>query len=455
MQKQAKKTKENLRDERGITLVALVVTVIILLILGGITIGAINGDDGVISQTLNSKKQSDMQNGIEIIKAAITEAHTLKPNSKMQASDIKEALSGYDVEVSPRGNNYKITLNGTDYRILSDGEVIQYDYMKPTDIIYLKLYEDGTLIFSSKENTTYQDYYGNDVVVPKLVGTYSTSECWDNVFPNAEVKTVVFYDKIAPKTCLRMFYNCTNLTAIENIENLHMENSGDMASMFNGCSKIQNIDVKLFETGQVTDMSSVFRLCQNLKKINLNNFSTNKVKSMGSMFDACYVLENIDVSNFDTSQVTSMNRMFAECRKIEKLNLTNFNTSNVKNMGIMFYNCKNLTNIDVRSFDTSKATNMQYMFGYCSSLSELDISNFDTTLVTNFGNMFLSCNKLKRINTSDKFIVGNEATTTNMFYRCNSIVGGLGTTYDANYIDGTYAREDNPPDEPGYFTLKK
>ena len=37
--------------QRGITIIALVVTVIILLILAGITIGAITGNSSLISQT--------------------------------------------------------------------------------------------------------------------------------------------------------------------------------------------------------------------------------------------------------------------------------------------------------------------------------------------------------------------------------------------------------------------
>ena len=41
-----------------------------------------------------------------------------------------------------------------------------------------------------------------------------------------------------------------------------------------------------------------------------------------------------------------------------------------------------------------------------------------------------------------------------MFYRCNSLVGGQGTTYDPNHIDKAYAHIDGGPDNPGYFTKK-
>jgi hypothetical protein len=39
-----------------------------------------------------------------------------------------------------------------------------------------------------------------------------------------------------------------------------------------------------------------------------------------------------------------------------------------------------------------------------------------------------------------------------MFLDCTSLVGGAGTTYDANHVDVNYARIDGGTDAPGYFT---
>lgn len=41
-----------------------------------------------------------------------------------------------------------------------------------------------------------------------------------------------------------------------------------------------------------------------------------------------------------------------------------------------------------------------------------------------------------------------------MFYECNSLVGGAGTVYDGTKIDKTYARIDGGTSSPGYFTRK-
>lgn len=49
------KNKKKVKSENGITLIALIVTIIVLLILAGITIGAITGEDNIIDNTKFAK----------------------------------------------------------------------------------------------------------------------------------------------------------------------------------------------------------------------------------------------------------------------------------------------------------------------------------------------------------------------------------------------------------------
>lgn len=46
----------NLKNKRGITLIALVITIIILLILAGITIVALTGDNGLFARAQQAKE---------------------------------------------------------------------------------------------------------------------------------------------------------------------------------------------------------------------------------------------------------------------------------------------------------------------------------------------------------------------------------------------------------------
>ena len=58
---------KNLRENRGITLVALIVTIIILLILAGVTIALLNGENGILSKT----EKAATSYGVESIKEVV------------------------------------------------------------------------------------------------------------------------------------------------------------------------------------------------------------------------------------------------------------------------------------------------------------------------------------------------------------------------------------------------
>ena len=61
--------REILKKQKGITILALIVTVIILIILVGITISTISGDNGIITNTSKAKfttEVKDIQEQIEL-----------------------------------------------------------------------------------------------------------------------------------------------------------------------------------------------------------------------------------------------------------------------------------------------------------------------------------------------------------------------------------------------------
>ena len=65
------KSKQN----KGITLIALVITIIILLILAGVSIATITGDNGVLNKAAQAKEDNEFAAVKEAIKLAATE-HT-------------------------------------------------------------------------------------------------------------------------------------------------------------------------------------------------------------------------------------------------------------------------------------------------------------------------------------------------------------------------------------------
>ncbi|MBO4720137.1 MAG: BspA family leucine-rich repeat surface protein [Prevotella sp.] len=164
-------------------------------------------------------------------------------------------------------------------------------------------------------------------------------------------------------------------------------------------------------------------------------------------------IEGLEYLN--TSNTTDMEFMFFECQALEFLNLSSFNTAKVTNMHSMFWHCNVLTTLDLMSFNTAKVTDMRNMFDSCYKLTSLDLSSFDISKVTDMSYMFYGCSKLTTIYCNDDWSTSATLTSSQkMFYYCKALVGGKGTTYDAEVIDKTYARPDGGPEAPGYFTKR-
>ena len=100
--------------------------------------------------------------------------------------------------------------------------------------------------------------------------------------------------------------------------------------------------------------------------------------------------------------------------------------------------------------DGVRATSLANLFYDCDSLTTVDLSGLDTVQVTDVSCMFYSCDVLRTVFVGDTWSTENVVESTDMFSGCVIIAGGLGTTYDPNFVDVAYARVDSE-DAPGYF----
>ena len=98
-------------------------------------------------------------------------------------------------------------------------------------------------------------------------------------------------------------YPLPNLTSIEGLENLNTENARDMIYMFNGCKKLQTLDLSSFNIGNVTDMSYMFYGCKALTTICCNgDWSTSDARSE-DMFFGCESLVGGKGTPWDSSVI--------------------------------------------------------------------------------------------------------------------------------------------------------
>ena len=103
---------KNLQQNRGITLIALAITIIILLILAGITIGSITGNKGTISQTHQATADAQKQSIVEKIQADLLTEKTKTGKTPTKSELIKII----------KENGYAKEEPGTDSFISKDGE---------------------------------------------------------------------------------------------------------------------------------------------------------------------------------------------------------------------------------------------------------------------------------------------------------------------------------------------
>ena len=282
---------------------------------------------------------------------------------------------------------------------------------------------------------------------------------------------------IANPDSRNLFYKMEYVDEINNLSLLNTSLVTNMQSMFFGTGKnstIFTLDLgDSFDTSNVTNMQSMFSstgYSNTSFTLDLGDkFDTSNVTDMSYMFSSTGInstIFSLDLGDkFDTSNVTNMQSMFS-CTGHDSTIFTldlgeKFDTSNVTNMQSMFIETgysSTIFTLDLGDkFDTSNVTTMYEMFeatGYSNTSFTLDLGDkFDTSKVGNMSYMFQNFQGTT-IYAPSSFITGNGTFSTNMFYKCINLVGGAGTVYTPSHIDKKYARIDNPPDNPGYFTAR-
>ena len=149
--------KQKLKESKGITLIALVITIIILLILAGVTIATLTGDNGILKKAGDAKTQTEQAKEDENLKIAI--AGSYGTDGKLNLKDLKDNLENQGISYTG-GNEFplEVTVNGEKKKIDANGNVT----VKLESVADSKT--KGTVF---NDVTTLEDTYGNQVKIPK------------------------------------------------------------------------------------------------------------------------------------------------------------------------------------------------------------------------------------------------------------------------------------------------
>lgn len=434
---------KNFRKNQGITLIALVITVIVLLILAGVSIATLTGDNGILTRAQEAKNKTEEAQDAEKINLAVAEAQ-IGDNGyqELNCSNLQKAIDngfeGRNVVVSDNGDGtftVSILDRLKDYIISNSGNTVEegidwneamanavvpesQDEERNEKVIglgtngkavdmdlwkYIQL-EDGTYALRTKDINA-SGYVGGFTSNGEIEGKVPQYISTDNGKTYKPVTSLEYCFKgqtdlkIAPKlpnivtNMHETFLNCTKLEQITNIPN----SVTNMTSAFIGCSKL--VSIPNFPTNLNT-LHSSFKDCSNLSDVPT---IPDSVTDMKGTFNNCTSL--IEIPNLPNN-LTTLDGTFYNCSALKKCpdipsSVTNLNTTfwkctslveapnilyGVETMDMTFLGCENLTKgPDVIP---ESVTILKQTFQECPKLSgeiEINANITDTTYSIFYG----------------------------------------------------------------------
>ena len=106
-----------IKENKGITLIALVITIIVLIILAGISINLLLGDNGIIKKAQEAGIESEKASLVEEIQLKITDKQ-IGNNGKISKEQVKNILDEYGTTIIENDEITGLRPENKDYIIL-------------------------------------------------------------------------------------------------------------------------------------------------------------------------------------------------------------------------------------------------------------------------------------------------------------------------------------------------
>ena len=218
--------KERVNGKNGITLIALVITIIVLLILAGVTIATLTGDNGILTKAQNAKEKNAQKTVEEQINLAV-QASKINEGLVIDKDILEQELTNNGIEITKSENDelpWTVKKDGYVYTISENGEVKEKEGIAITtgDIEILKgstegkkvsaqilSGETGTIKWEHTGNITLSATEGNEVTV----NVNSNANAGDTATITARIDGKTYQDSINVKIVTQV----TSVTA-EKIE---------------------------------------------------------------------------------------------------------------------------------------------------------------------------------------------------------------------------------------------
>lgn len=429
------------KTEKGITLLALVITIIVLLTLAGITISSITSENGIIQNALSAKERTEIDNEREIVEQATVQAMENNKRGNIVRNELQEELDKITGEgktivtadTEEQGYFVKFVDSGRIYKVSIDGDV---EYLGIED----ELITQAEIVANPESNTTPELVQQVDLTVKTPIeiegAEYSLVYAWNQDKENAPEDTKflettligegrsrtttvfssdtvggdyylwvrVVVGEIEKEVCFGP-YTIRDNTALVATYGEDKSTSGFLGSVNQEKETVKEIQRGLIESVNITT---------SLAGHSISDENTWEVsQSKNGMYLAWYEDSDSDgyyevtiageggvVANSDARNLFRFIGYGVENQEVTITGLENLETRLVTNMSYMFRECK-AQQLNLNTFDTSNVTSLQNMFYNCSNLEVLDLNNWNTSNVTNLFSTFQGCTNLTTLEVSE------------------------------------------------------
>ena len=432
------------KENEGITLIALVITIIVLLILAGVTIATLTGDNGILTKTNEAKEQTEIGKEKEIVKLATTAVITTNNaiDKDSLQSELNKTAGDKKTEVYDYNQKFQIYFIDSKryYEIDKNFNIELINVTNGEKRISLKCINSKKEVLKEIEIITLND---NSIIEPPEIEKYEPSESSfsKTITQDTEIDILYYYVIQKEDLVFTGLNSSGNVTENESEIKSYMIGDGSSNSK-NALTSIINYDFVLYVpeeyNGKVVNKigNYAFSRASNLTKLQISNniitigawtfLGCNKFKLLeipdnvqiitADAFHDCSGIENVQIGK----GVKSIGgNAFVNCDSLKRVIYNNESTAIASNG----FNCKNWTEIEINddsktfkvidnvlySYDLSKI--IKVPTGYKGNFEMIDS-------VENIGNWsFFGCTKLRKV----KFGSNIKNIDSGSFWSCTSL----------------------------------
>lgn len=337
-----------MKKQKGITIIALTITIIVILILAGVTISTLTGDNGLLTKAGEAKNASEIAEEKDIISISAIQAQSenkygnleeskfskaLNTNSKTEnkASIIAEDIGSFTVKFE--SNRY--------YEVNKNGSISYIENVTGEKTLTIQCVNSKNEVLGEYEHTIVTDQYSK---LPPAIDKYeSAAEKIEGKITENKTIQVLYYLICDDDTTL-VFTGLDsngNITNIENNISYYMIGN-DSNVVGNGLKdktikSILNIPQTYKEKEVIKVGQRAFDSCANIINISISD----KIKDVGyRSFTNCSCKKIIIGKGLETWKETS----FQSCTEL--VSVTIKSKANGFS-GNTFYNCKKFTELKI------------------------------------------------------------------------------------------------------------